>query len=1145
MILFRGTGADALRYVEADRSRADDYYTRDGANIQYTVLDGSGNVTGACSLSNDEYHGWADWVSPDTGESMGRPRHAGADRLGSPRFAEMTINGPKSLSIAAALHPDVSDALDAAQQDALREIQRWLAQHSVTRVGPLGRQEVVPVERMQVVGISHRTSRAGDPHRHIHMQIGTRVWAAGRWRALDTGALFKQQGTIRALGTAILAAHPQLADALDQHGLTLDPVTGEVVELEPFNALMSKRGTQVRRNLERLEAEWEAAHPDETMGPVVASRLTAQAWAHERPAKKLTTLREEAAWLTELREAGYDPDRLARAPKPRIVSLDALSVEKIASRALDRCASEASTWTRHTVQEHAARLVTEYGVRTAPAGLAQFTELATRLALGDCFSVLPPGAPAPEHVAHLATVRVVEAETALRDLLTQQAPKTQVPHPSVEAHARALGLGLDGGQLDSAAAVASVDPLVIVEGAAGSGKTTMLLAATHAAEHAGRATRLVAPTRKAALVAAEKLGVAAESAAALAHAHGYRWNRDGVWTRLRPGDTDPETGNIYAEPPEAARLEVGTRLVVDEAGMLDQDTAIALLTICAESGASVALVGDRAQLAAVGRGGVLDAAAQVRGRIHDMAEVHRFTDPAYGALTVRMRDGDAPGDIYDELTALGLIQLHADADAARAAIAAEAAPDESVTVSSNEEAAKLNDLIRDRRVTAGLVDPKMTTMGSDGLSIGAGDLVQTRKNNTRIRVSNRQTWMVQQVEQDGSIWVQELENGRKHQASVHLPADYVAAHTHLAYAATAYGVQGITIARSRTLLTDSTTAAQVYVGMTRGEDQNVLHLIADDHADGRAQFVAAMERDRADRGLTHATGQAIQEVAGLIEDGPAKRVRSAVARLTRRAEEAEQRAARFAEYADEFDRMREQHQHELAAAASVAASASETAVELREYIRVPLRDAAVTDAQEMLALADALSRAELRARTAGPFARRNARKVHAETRRHHLAARDRLSHDWGETGVLHAGNGESWADAAAGRRTDADARVAQAETTAATARARVLAIEQEQRQAKQQLAAQAYCAEQVRRDPLRAEFNMPRRDATAWTQKAQRARAEVAKLTSMTPAEAGQYLDARAAAAKEAREARTRRIREAARTHESSDPQRSRPGRSL
>ena len=56
-------------------------------------------------------------------------------------------------------------------------------------------------------------------------------------------------------------------------------------------------------------------------------------------------------------------------------------------------------------------------------------------------------------------------------------------------------------------------------------------AITVAAEH-GRASRVVAPTLRAAQVAHEELGVPATSVAALVHAHGWRWNRDGVWTRL-------------------------------------------------------------------------------------------------------------------------------------------------------------------------------------------------------------------------------------------------------------------------------------------------------------------------------------------------------------------------------------------------------------------------------------------------------------------------------------------------------------------------------------------------------------------------------------------------------------------------------------
>ena len=52
----------------------------------------------------------------------------------------------------------MSEALDAAQRDAVAEVRSWLGQHSVTRVGPRGKQEVVPVEQLEAVAVSHKTS---------------------------------------------------------------------------------------------------------------------------------------------------------------------------------------------------------------------------------------------------------------------------------------------------------------------------------------------------------------------------------------------------------------------------------------------------------------------------------------------------------------------------------------------------------------------------------------------------------------------------------------------------------------------------------------------------------------------------------------------------------------------------------------------------------------------------------------------------------------------------------------------------------------------------------------------------------------------------------------------------------------------------
>lgn len=1109
VIPFRGTGADALRYVEADRSRADDYYLGAETSVaQFAQLNSSGEVTAELALDPEAYAGWVDWTNPLTGESMGTPRRAGVDRGGSPRFMEMVINTPKSLSIAAALHPEVSEALDAAQQDALSEIRRWLALHSVTRVGSLGAQEVVPIEQMQIVGITHRTSRAGDPHRHIHMQIGTRVWAAGTWRGLNGAALFKQQGAIRALGTAVIAAHPDLADVLDRYGLTLDPATGEVAELEPFNAVMSKRGEQVRRNLDRLEAEWEAAHPGETMGPVIASRLRAEAWAYERPAKKPTNLAEEAAWVIELRDAGYDPERVERKPAQPPVMLEDLSMQQVASRALDRCAAGASAWTPHTVQEHITRIITEAGVQAAPAELREFIGLATDLAVSDCFSVLPPGAAAPEYVTHLTSVGVVAAETALRDQLTAATPRRE-PKPADVTDA-AHTAGLDKGQTVAAAAVASTDPLVIVEGAAGAGKTTMLGVAISVAAEQGRASRVVAPTKRAAQVAHDELGVPATSAAALVYAHGWRWNEDGVWTRLAVGDADPDSGRTFTGPPREARLSWGERVIVDEAGMLDQDTARALLTITAEVGATVALVGDRAQLPAVGRGGVLDMAAQIRGRTYDMSELHRFTDPEYAALTLAMRDRENPGEVFDRLAAMNLVVLHADYDAAREHITANAKHGEAITVATNDEAAALNERIRTGRIESGEVDDTVTATGSDGLSIGRGDLIQTRKNSNDLGVANRQQWIVQRVTEDGTVYARETESGRKTARAVALPPEYVEEHAHLSYAATAYGVQGATVNTSHTVLSEATSAAGVYVGMTRGRETNRLHILAEDMADARVQFIEAMERDLADRGLDHGTRTAQEAVHGLIADGPVRLVTDELARLDHETERAQRQAERWEQIAARLDAQRATHRAEDDESAAVLRKAEDAAEQVRAEVARPLAVQAEHDGAAYLAAVENEAATSARLSTVGRFGRRKVRAEHRAATERTQMLRGQVSVEWG-TIPAYADRLPEWASRVAARRAEIDPRVTEAVQSVEAATADQEAVRERHERERTALLVSEYGPERARRDQLGMRTTSSHRTAREARNRAAQTRAEADELRSLPITDAAKRIEAKRA----------------------------------
>ena len=61
---------------------------------------------------------------------------------------------------------------------------------------------------------------------------------------------------------------------------------------------------------------------------------------------------------------------------------------------------------------------------------------------------------------------------------------------------------------------------------------------------------------------------------------------------------------------------------------------------------------------------------------------------------------------------------------------------------------------------------------------------------------------------------------------------------------------------SITWVSEATTAAGLYVGATRGRYANVLHVVAADPAAARDCLVAAMGRDRADRGLDTARTRA-------------------------------------------------------------------------------------------------------------------------------------------------------------------------------------------------------------------------------------------------------------------------------------------------
>jgi AAA domain len=68
-------------------------------------------------------------------------------------------------------------------------------------------------------------------------------------------------------------------------------------------------------------------------------------------------------------------------------------------------------------------------------------------------------------------------------------------------------------------------------------------------------------------------------------------------------------------------------IIIDEAGMADTLSLDTAVKFAVDRGASVRLIGDDQQLAAIGAGGVLRDIKNVHGTLH-LTELHRFTNPA-------------------------------------------------------------------------------------------------------------------------------------------------------------------------------------------------------------------------------------------------------------------------------------------------------------------------------------------------------------------------------------------------------------------------------------------------------------------------------------------------------------------------------------
>lgn len=739
--------------------------------------------------------------------------------------------------------------IGAAHQAAWHAALAWLeTEAAVTRVGAGGVAQV-DTRGLVATAFDHIDSRAGDPNLHTHVAISNKVQGLdGKWRSLDGRV-------VHALGVAASERYNTMLEVELTRRLGVEFVEQPTVrdrrpvrEIAGIPAALREEFSSRRASIEQAFADMVSAYRAEHgHEPTRAAqyKMAQQATLATRQAKEegvaLSTRR--AQWRERAtRVLGSDvavDDIVRDATLRRVADLaqpgTAPSFAALHSQVMTSLAEARAVWTIGHIQAEAQRVArTQVGL-IDPDRIGPLAEQLVDAAVQASLSLTPPELNQPP-----AALRRVDGESVYRQHATERFTTLEVLDAEsrivsaartpagfvVSADTLAASLAeqatrgghvLDDAQSELARRFACGGHLVEAGiGPAGAGKTSAMSQFAGAVRAGGGQVLGLAPSAAAAAVLGAELGVRADTIHKLLHAY------------------DEHTRN-GAPIPDDLQVDAQTIILVDEAGMASTPDLDAIVRLARRAGASVRLLGDPAQLQAVGAGGVLRLIDEQVGAVH-LEQVHRFSTDGEAAASLALREGDVAGlDFYvDNGRTLGGTRDAMLEEVYAAWVADHRADKTSLMIAaSRDDVLALSVRARLDRVAAGEVEAGGVRLHDESRA-GVGDLVVTRENDRRLRVErgtdfvkNGDVWTVVERAGDGSLRLRH----RDHHGFVTVPGDYVGEHVELAYATTIHRAQGMTVDTAHYLAAATATREQLYTGVTRGRHMNRVYVAVDELLD--------------------------------------------------------------------------------------------------------------------------------------------------------------------------------------------------------------------------------------------------------------------------------------------------------------------------
>lgn len=785
---------------------------------------------------------------------------------------DLTFSPPKSVSLMWALaDQETRVEIEKIHTQSITKAMDYVQdQAGYTRKGANGVRQEKIIDGLIYSRFRHYDSRTGDPQLHDHVTVANRVFAqdslTGKksWSTLDARELYQHNV---AASEVYNASVMELAVERLGVGITERTVTGNrpVVEIAgvPVEAIEagSSRGNSIRETTDALVERFIEEHG---YAPTAKQKiaLAQQATLETRPSKQQQTLSGMLSTWEEKFSAlgvptGHDLLTHVQERKDEWVSKvkentllafvdepSDLNIAHEAAEVIRTLGEHQSVWGAHHVHaETTRRLKTRLAGKPVPTDIHQ--EVVAE-AIKKSVSLTPQAS--PTNLPELKLTQIsVDGSTQTRDVYARAgagiftsetvlaaeasilaaantvttSPTTKERFEQVQARLEAAtGYAFDAGQVRMAEAFVLNERLLTTGiGPAGTGKTTTQKLVAAVMADTGAQVIGLAPSAAAAAVLSQELATTSPVMAETIDSFVGAYQRG--------------TGQ------ENYPVKAGDLILVDEAGMASTPLLAGVIAVAEEHGARVAFLGDDAQLAAVGAGGVLRLLAQYTETVN-LEDLHRFrntdgtVNEAEAAATLALREPPTHGLVDEPFT---YYQDKGDLVGGATENMAEAAYtgwqkdintglDAIMMAYDNQAVTSLNARAQAYRAMTGHLDTTAGTVLSDGLLGHVGDRIVTRKNHRRLIfnrgkdfVRNGASWTITGFTAEGGIKAKHLTSG----GTVTLPADYVAQRVQLGYAATIHRTQGITADTAHAIFSSAMNRSLAYVGASRGKYSNKIY----------------------------------------------------------------------------------------------------------------------------------------------------------------------------------------------------------------------------------------------------------------------------------------------------------------------------------